>query len=96
MATVSVKVPKEIEEELEEYMRKEKVDRSVAIRKLFLERLEEWKKDYAVEMLASGKVSFSKAAEIAGTNVWDFSRILEEKKVNWVSEETVKKDFEGM
>lgn len=96
MATVSIKVPKEIEEELEEYMKEEKVDRSVAIRKLFLERLEEWKKDYAVKMLASGKVSFGKAADIAGTDVWEFARILEEKKVNWVSEETVKKDLEGM
>ncbi len=47
-------------------------------------------------MLASGKVSFSKAAEIAGTDVWDFARILEEKKEDWVSEETVKKDLEGM
>ncbi len=96
MATVSVKVPKEIEKELEEYMREEKVDRNVAVKKLFLERLEEWKEDYAVKMLSSGKVSFSKAADIAGTNVWDFARILEEKKVNWVSEKTVKKDLERM
>lgn len=96
MSTVSVKVPKEIEKELEEYMREEKVDLNVAVKKLFLERLDEWKIEHAVKMLESGRVSFGKAAEIAGKNVWDFARILEEKKVNWVSEKTVKKDLKGM
>jgi hypothetical protein len=37
-------------------------------------------------MLTEGKISYLKAAEEAGMNVWDFAELLKEKKVVWVKQ----------
>ena len=94
MGTVSVRVPKDLEQELEAYMEEEKLDRSVAVRKLLAERLEEWEQERAVQLLAAGKISFGKAADMAGMNVWAFTRLLKEKQVPWVDEEGIRKELE--
>lgn len=94
MPTVSARVPEDLEEELEAYLEEEKLDKSVAVRKLLAEGLRRWERDRAVELFAEGRISFSKAAEMARMDVWEFAAHLEEQQVPWVSEEGVRKDME--
>jgi len=96
MGTVSARVPDDVEDELEEYLEAEKLDRSTAIRKLLSEGLEEWRRERALDALESGDVTFSKAAEIAGLSVWDFARLAEEHDVTWVDSEHLDADLEAL
>ena len=96
MGTVSARVPDDVEDELEEYLEAEKLDRSTAIRKLLSEGLEEWRRERALDALESGDVTFSKAAEIAGLSVWDFARLAEEHDVTWVDGEHLDADLEAL
>jgi pimeloyl-CoA synthetase len=45
------------------------------------------------EGIALRKISYLKAAEEAGINVWDFAELLKEKKVVWVKEEGILRDL---
>lgn len=94
MPTLSTRIPEDLEEEFEEFRKEEKLDKSDALRKLMSEGLEEWKKKKALELLEEGKVSFSRAAEIAGMNLWDFAEMVKKEKVIWIKDERVKEDME--
>ena len=82
--SISARVPKELEAELEEFIRKENVDRSIAIRKLLGYGLQQWKEGKALMMLGKGEVTFSKAAEIAGMDIWSFAERVKESGTVWV------------
>jgi len=77
MVTTSVRLPKEIVEEIEKLSRDEGVDKGTLIRKLIAESLKEYKIKKALELYREGKVSLWKAAEIAGIT---YSEALEELK----------------
>lgn len=94
MPTVSARIPDDLEQELEEFMEDEKLDRSVAIRKLLTERLEEWRRERALELLADGKLTFTRAAEIAEMDPWEFSSLVREKKPVWVKDRYAERDLE--
>jgi len=81
---LSTRVPKEVRVQLEENMQEEKVDRSAAVRKLLSAGLDEWRRKRALDLLASGKATFMKAAQIAGLNVWDFAELVKQSDVVWV------------
>ncbi len=93
MSTVSTRISKELEEELNEFMKEEKLEKSVALRKLISEGLDEWRKDKAVELLKNGEISFIRAAEMSGMDVWEFAVYMKEKKENWVKDERIKEDI---
>ena len=95
MATVSARVPADLLDDLETYLEEEKLDRSVAIRRLLAQGLERWQREQALEALGEGRISFAKAAEIAGMDVWTFAEHLEEQEISWVSEEGVREDLEA-
>lgn len=94
MPTVSARIPDDLEEELEEFMEEERLDRSVAIRKLLAERLEEWRRERALSLLEGGKVTFSRAAELAGMDAWEFSDLVRERKPTWVGDRYAERDLE--
>lgn len=94
MPTVSARVPKDLEEHLETYLEEEKLDKSVAVRKLLAEGLERWERERALRMFAEGRVSFAKAAELAQMDVWAFAALLKEEGLPWVSEEGTLADLE--
>lgn len=95
MPTVSARVPDELEEELESYLEDQKLDKSVAVRKLLAEGLERWERERALRYFSQGRVSFAKAAEMADMDVWDFAAYLEEQQVEWVDEEGALEDLEA-
>ncbi|KXB08283.1 hypothetical protein AKJ58_00350 [candidate division MSBL1 archaeon SCGC-AAA385D11] len=94
--TISTRVPEEIRREVEEFMREEKLDKSAAIRKLLKTGLLEWRKQKALTLLEKGKVTFNKAAEIAGMSVWDFADLLRKGGGNWITSlERIKSDIQA-
>jgi predicted HTH domain antitoxin len=94
MGTVSARLPDDLERELDEYVEEENLERSVAVRKLLSEGLDDWKLERAVSLLEEGEISFSRAVELAETDVWSFSEYLEEKDVAWV--EDAEEDLEAV
>ena len=66
-------MPARARSRLEAYLEEENLDRSTAVRKLFAEGLQEWRRERPLEQLAAGTVTFSKAAALAAMNVWDFA-----------------------
>ena len=77
MVTTSVRLPKEIVEEIERLSKEEGIDKGTLIRKLIAESLREYKIKRALELYREGKVSLWKAAEIAGIT---YREALEELK----------------
>ncbi len=96
MGTISARVPDELEDELEAYLEDENLDRSTAVRKLLSERLAEWRRERALEQLAAGTVTFTRAAELAGMSVWDFAQLAKEHDVTWVAGDHVDDDLEAL
>jgi predicted HTH domain antitoxin len=96
MGTISARVPDELEAELEAYLEDENLDRSTAVRKLLAEGLQEWRRDRALEQLAAGRITFSKAAELAGMSVWDFAQLAKDRDIAWVSGEHLDDDLEAL
>ena len=93
--TVSVRLSKDIMKDLEEFLKEEKLDRSSGLRKLLIEAIGEWKKRRALEKLARGEVSFSKAAEMAGMDVWSFAALVKESGISW-AKEGIREDLEAL
>ncbi|MBI4439709.1 UPF0175 family protein [Candidatus Woesearchaeota archaeon] len=92
-ATVSARIPKALEKELEQYMEAEHLERSSAVRKLLYSSIQEWKEAYALKLLEGGKTTFSRAAEIAGLDVWSFSAKIKDAKIQWVKDRAVREDL---
>lgn len=94
MATISTRVNEKLMEDIEKFMEEEKLDKSIALRKLIAEALGEWKKERTLNLLGKGKITFTKAAEIAEMNIWDFSELVKEKKITWIKDrEKIKEDI---
>ncbi len=91
MVTTSVRLPKEIVEEIERLSREEGVDKGTLIRKLIAESLKEYKIKKALELYREGKVTLWKAAEIAGIT---YSEALEELKKRNIPFKYNSEDFE--
>lgn len=96
MGTVSARIPDDLEEELESYLEEERLDRSTAVRKLLADGLEEWRIDRALQRLESGRVTLSRAAELADVPIWELARLAEERDVTWVSGEHVASDLDEL
>lgn len=93
--SVSARVPEDVFKELETFMKEESLEKSASIRKLLAEGLRHWKVHRALKSLEEGKVSFLKAAQMAGLSVWDFADIVREKGIVWIkSEKFISKDIE--
>ncbi|UIP00980.1 UPF0175 family protein [Halobaculum sp. CBA1158] len=96
MGTISARVPDELEAELDAYLEDENLDRSTAVRKLLSESLDEWQRQRALDRLAAGTITFSKAAELAGMSVWDFAQLANEHDITWVAEDHLDADLEAL
>lgn len=96
MGTISARVPDDLEEELEAYLDDERLDRSTAVRRLLAEGLERWRRDRAVERLAAGEVTLSRAASLADVSVWELARLARERDVTVVSADHTVEDLEDL
>ncbi|MBN1539604.1 MAG: UPF0175 family protein [Candidatus Thermoplasmatota archaeon] len=94
MSIISTRIPEELEEDLKRFIEEENIEKSGAVRKLLISGLEEWKKKRALQLLSEGYVSYSRAAEIAGMDIWEFSELVKRTKTVWVSDEWIEEDLE--
>ncbi len=92
---ITTRIPKVLEKELEEYMQTEHLEKSTAVRKLLFKSLQEWREEYALKLLAEGRTTISKAAEIAGMDIWSFIAKIKESKTVWVKDRIISKDIEA-
>ena len=92
---ISARIPKDLEKELEKYMETEHLEKSTAVRRLLFKSLGDWREEYALDLLEKGKATVSKAAEIAGMDVWSFAAKIKDSKISWVKDRVVEKDLEA-
>lgn len=74
-------------------MKVEHVEKSAAIRRLLFKATEEWRVEYALKLLEEGKTTVSKAAEIAGMDIWSFAAKIKEAKIQWVKDDVIEDDL---
>ncbi len=84
--TVSARIPKEMEREVETLMREEHLEKSAALRKILHMGLEAYRRDRALRLLAAGSVTVSKAARIARVTVWEMIDLAKERRIAWVDD----------
>jgi predicted HTH domain antitoxin len=92
---LAVRVPAELEEEICEIIKKEKLDKATVVRYLLETGITEWRKQTAIELLQKGKVTFAKASEIARLSLWEFADLVKQRNVEWVrfTPEELEKEF---
>jgi len=84
MGTIATRVAEEVEEYITQVMKAEGLDKSSTIRKLLLKGIDQWRLERAIEGLKSGKVTISKAAEMAGITIYEMVEIVREKKIDYI------------
>jgi len=81
---LAVRIPQEIEKEILEVVKREKLDKATVVRTLLEIGIEEWRKQTALELLRDGKVTFAKAAEMAKLSLWEFADLVKQRNIEWV------------
>ena len=81
---LAVRISEKVEKEILKIMEYEKTDKATVVRTLLEIGLLEWKKKTALELLRDGKVTFNKAAEIAGLPLWEFVDLVKQYKIEWI------------
>jgi predicted HTH domain antitoxin len=92
---LAVRIPEEIEKEIQEVVEQEGLDKATAVRTLLELGIGEWRKQTALELLRDGKVTFAKAAEIAKLSLWEFADLVKQRNIEWVryTLEEIEKEF---
>jgi predicted HTH domain antitoxin len=92
---LAVRIPEEIEKEIQEVIEREGLDKATAVRTLLELGIEEWRKKTALELLRDGKATFAKAAEIAKLSLWELADLVKQRNTEWVryTPEEIEKEF---
>jgi predicted HTH domain antitoxin len=81
---LAVRIPAKVKEEIDEIVEKEKLDKATVVRNLLEVGITEWRKQTALDLLQKGKVTFTKAAEIARLSLWEFADLVKQRNIEWV------------
>jgi len=81
MRVLTLRVPEDLLERIDEIAKREGKERSEVIRELLRIGLRDKLIEDALKAYREGKVSMWKAAKIAGLSLWEFVEILKEKGV---------------
>ena len=87
--TVSARIPKEMEEEVEALMREEHLEKSAALRRILHLGLDAYRRERALGLLSSRKVTISRAAEIAKVSLWEMMDLVRERRIIWVDDDSL-------
>ena len=92
---LAVRVPAELDKEISEIIKKEKLDKATVVRNLLETGITEWRKQTALELLGKEKATFAQAADIAKLSLWEFADLVKQSNVEWVrfEPEEVEKEF---
>jgi hypothetical protein len=84
LASVGLRLNKELERAIDDVKNEESVDKSTAVRMLVDSGYRQWKYRRALEKLRKNKITLWEAARIAGMPLWDFSAELKkEEGIEW-------------
>ena len=94
---LAVRIPEEIEREIQEVIEREGLDKATAVRTLLELGIGEWRKQTALELLRNGKVTFAKAAEMAKLSLWEFADLVKQRNIEWVryEPEEIERELRG-
>lgn len=81
MSLVSTRVTEDLDRELEWYAKKEKVGKTIALRRALDKGLKEIKLEYALDLYHKGKITLMRAAEISYMSLWEILEVVREKRV---------------
>ncbi len=92
---LAVRIPEEIEKEIQEVIEREGLDKATVVRTLLELGISEWRRQTALELLRDRKVTFAKAAETAKLSLWEFADLLKQRNIEWVryTLEEIEKEF---
>ena len=79
---ISARVSKEGMEIVEEIAREESVDRSTVLDRALEHYTREWRLQKALGLYAEGRVTLSRAAEVAGLSIWEMMDVIDERRVS--------------
>ena len=98
MTTISVRIGKEIQQDLKKVEQKWKTDRSEVIRRLLSKAINEWKIENALDLLSKHSISLSKAAEECNMTIWEILNIIKERNIDWInySQADLEKDLKEL
>ena len=81
MTLISTRLSGEMNKELSWYAEKEKVGKTIALRKILEFGMKEIKIQYALDLYSKGKITLMKAGEICGMSIWELLEIIRERKI---------------
>jgi predicted HTH domain antitoxin len=81
LAQINVRVPEEIAAELDSLRVHEQISRAELARQILLDGIARRKRALALRLYREGKVSKSRAAEIAGISLWEMMDLIDEAAV---------------
>jgi predicted HTH domain antitoxin len=94
---VSLRLPKEITDELARLGKLEDKDRSELVRELLLRGIREKKLDRAIELYRRGRVTLWKAARMAGLSLWEMTGVMKERRIEAQYDlEDLREDLAGL
>jgi len=91
-STVSVRLKRNILNDLVKIEKKWQTDKSEAIRRLLTQSIKKWKIENALEELKAHNITISGAAKKAGIPLWNMIDLAKQKNIDWI--EYNKEDLE--
>jgi len=79
-ATVTTRLPNELNKELDRISKAESLDKSAVMRRLLASSIQEWKVHYALDMYSKRAFSTEQAAHFMGVSLWRFGDMLKKYK----------------
>jgi predicted HTH domain antitoxin len=94
---LAVRIPEEVEREIQEAVEREGLDKAIMVRALLELGMSEWRRRRALELLRDGKVTFAKAAEMAKLPLWEFADLVKQHGIEWVryTPEEIEEELKG-
>lgn len=90
---ISTRAPEDLIKEVDKFAEKEKIGRTVLVRKILMKGLEQYKIEYALDQYKKGKTTLWKAAELSGLPLWSFIEKAKEEKISHYTLEDAKEDI---
>src|SRR4051794_15216904 len=80
---LNVRIPKKLSRELEALAEVEQVAKTDMARQLLWEGMARRKREGALKLHEQRHVTKSRAAEIAGLSLWEFTELVEQRGIQW-------------
>ena len=78
-ATITTRVPDDIEKKIEDISRAEHLDKSTVVRRLLSKAVQEWMIDNVLAQYKDGKITLGKAAQVVGLPLREMIAIIKKR-----------------